>query len=125
MDDARQHITEVVNTMSVVFENSFNISIVVQNITLSDPGCPASGSDGTGWNAACTEGDTKWRLREFSSWRNSLDDNYAYWTLFTGCSSSSGEVGVSWVGALCSSGRSSEAGANVVARTQSEWQIFA
>ncbi|KAJ6133915.1 hypothetical protein N7523_000237 [Penicillium sp. IBT 18751x] len=127
-NDAHRHILNVINTASVVFENSFNVSIGIQNLTISDAECPSSVSGTTAWNSACSEGDLNWRLQNFSSWRSSLNDNNAYWTLFSGCPSSSGEVGVSWIGALCNSESgysSSGAGTNVVARTQLEWQVFA
>lgn len=126
-DSARDHIHDIVNTGSVVFENSFNISLQIRNLTVSDPDCPSSGSDDEDWNAPCSTGDMDWRLRQFSSWRAALNDDNAYWTLLTGCTEN-GHVGVSWVGALCTSGSShghSGGGVNVVARTQNEWQIFA
>lgn len=127
-DSARDYIHEMVNTASVVYENSFNISLRIQNLTISDPNCPSGGSSGnTDWNAPCSTGDMNWRLREFSSWRGSLEDDNAYWTLLTGCPDG-GQVGVSWIGALCTSGPSYGyygAGTNVVARTQNDWEVFA
>ncbi|KAJ5176551.1 uncharacterized protein N7482_002428 [Penicillium canariense] len=128
---ARRHIEDIVHTTSVVFETTFNISLEIRNLTISDPECPASSSTATAWNSPCSSGDMNWRLERFSSWRSRIDDNNAYWTLLTGCSSSSGEVGVSWIGALCNSGNSgfssvsSGVGTNVVARTDAEWQVFA
>jgi hypothetical protein len=126
-DSARRYILNMVNTASVVFENSFNISLSIQSLTISDDECSSSGST---WNAPCSEGDLNSRLQAFSSWRGSVNDNNAYWTLLTGCSANGGEVGVSWIGALCNSGSGSGSGnggasANVVARAQSEWQVFA
>jgi hypothetical protein len=126
-DSARRYILNMVNTASVVFENSFNISLSIQNLTISDGECPT----GSTWNTPCSEGDLNSRLQGFSSWRSSVNDNNAYWTLLTGCSRNGGEVGVSWIGALCNTGSGSGSGsnggasANVVARTQSEWQVFA
>jgi hypothetical protein len=117
----------MVNTASVVYEISFNISLQIRNLTISDPKCPSGGSGDEYWNAPCSTGNMHWRLREFSSWGASLYDDNAYWTLLTGCSDG-GEVGVSWIGALCNSGspyRYSGAGTNVVARTQNEWEVFA
>ncbi|RMJ27314.1 hypothetical protein PHISP_01828 [Aspergillus sp. HF37] len=121
-DDVYRHISSVVRTTSVVFENSFNISLSVRNVSISDAQCPESVSEETTeWNAPCSVGDLNSRFRRFSAWRDSIDDDEnAYWTLFTGCKSPSDDVGVSWIGELCSS-----AGANIVARTQLEWQIFA
>lgn len=125
---ARQHIREMVQTASVVYENSFNISLEIRNLTIRDSECPSgSGSGDEDWNASCSTGNLNSRLRQFSTWRSSQNDNNAYWTLLTGCSDA-GEVGVSWVGALCnarSASGYSGAGANVVARTQSEWEVFA
>ncbi|CAG8254789.1 unnamed protein product [Penicillium olsonii] len=128
-DSARRYILNMVNTASVVFENSFNISISIQNLTVSDESCPSGTSQA--WNTPCSNGDMNSRLQAFSSWRGSINDNNAYWTLLTGCSVNGGEVGVSWIGALCNSGSGSSgssnggASANVVARTRSEWQVFA
>jgi hypothetical protein len=128
-ESARRYILNMVNTASVVFENSFNVSLSIQNLTISDDECPTTTSTST-WNAPCSEGDLNSRLQSFSSWRSSISDTNAYWTLLTGCSVNGGEVGVSWIGALCNSGSGSGAinggaSANVVARTQSEWQVFA
>ncbi|KAJ5177339.1 uncharacterized protein N7500_000038 [Penicillium coprophilum] len=127
-DSAHRYILNMVNTASVVFENSFNISLAVQNLTISDAECPSSTSDATAWNVPCSQGDLNTRLQTFSTWRSSLNDANAYWTLLTGCSVSAGEIGVSWIGALCNTGSGSSNGgasANVVARTQDEWQVFA
>ncbi|CAG8900744.1 unnamed protein product [Penicillium egyptiacum] len=125
-DSAHRYILNMVNTASVVFENSFNISLSIQNLTMSNAECPTSVSASTDWNAPCSVGDLNTRLQTFSSWRSSINDNNAYWTLLTGCSVGAGQVGVSWIGALCNSGsRYGASSANVVARTQTEWQVFA
>lgn len=127
-DSAHRYILNMINTASVVFENSFNISLAVQNLTISDAECPSSVSDTTAWNVPCSQGDLNTRLQTFSTWRSSVNDENAYWTLLTGCSVSAGEIGVSWIGALCNTGSGSSNGgasANVVARTQNEWQVFA
>lgn len=124
---ARQHIRDMVQTASVVYENSFNISLEIRNLTISDSECPRGArSDDENWNAPCSTGDLNSRLRQFSRWRSSQNDNNAYWTLLTGCSDG-GEVGVSWIGALCNAHSSGDSGAsaNIVARTQSEWEVFA
>lgn len=127
-DAVRRNIINVVNTASVVFENSFNVSLGLRNLTISDAECPDSVSGASQWNAPCSSGQLNWRLDRFSSWRSSIDDDNAYWSLLTGCPDT-GAVGISWVGELCNSGasgyRSSTPGANVIARSQSEWQVFA
>jgi hypothetical protein len=128
---AHRSIVNVINTASVLFENSFNISLGLRNLTISDASCPNNPSDTTAWNSPCSHGDLNWRLRQFSSWRSTIDDSNVYWTFLTGCPNPQGEVGVSWVGALCNTGSSnsywsqSGVGANIVGRTSTEWQVFA
>ncbi|KAF4152956.1 hypothetical protein CNMCM6069_001445 [Aspergillus lentulus] len=125
-DELRRNVINMVNSASEVYERTFNISIALHDLTISDRDCPSSPSSSTPWNADCSAGDLNWRLSRFTSWRGSLNDGNAYWTLMTGCPSGQ-EVGVSWLGQLCTSnpGRQSASGANVVARTRSEWQVFA
>lgn len=130
VDAVHRNILNIVNTASVVFENSFNISLGLQNLTISDPQCPESTSEATSWNSACTNGDINWRLTRFSAWRSTVADTNAFWTLMTDCHNSGAEVGVSWVGELCNTGSGnyyssqSGIGANVVAHTGAQWQVF-
>ncbi|KAE8356078.1 Metallo-peptidase family M12-domain-containing protein [Aspergillus coremiiformis] len=120
-EDLRRSLITMVNTASEVFERNFNISLALHNLTLSDANCPSSASNSVPWNIGCSGGDMNWRLQQFSSWRSSLGDSQnAYWTLMTGCPSGS-QVGISWMGQLCNS----RSGANVVARTSNQWQVFA
>ncbi|OQE43406.1 hypothetical protein PENCOP_c003G04879 [Penicillium coprophilum] len=127
---AKDWIINMVNTASNLYEESFNISIGLRNLTISETDCTSKGSSATPWNVDCNGGNVTWRLNEFSKWRASSADNNAYWTLLTNCPTGS-EVGVSWMGSLCSSelvasGANSVASANVVVRTSgSTWQIFA
>lgn len=131
-ESVRQNILNVVNTASGVFESTFNISLGLRNLTISDAGCPsAAATDSAPWNVPCSSGNITWRLQSFSQWRSEIvDDDNAYWTLMTDCPTG-GEVGISWIGALCNSGNGSSyasstgVSANVVARTSSEWQVFA
>lgn len=127
---AKDWVINVVNTASSLYEESFNVSIGLRNLTISETGCSATGSTATPWNVDCNGGNVTWRLNEFSKWRASHSDENAYWTLMTNCPTSS-EVGVSWMGRLCSSelvssGENSVTGANVVVRNSgSSWQVFA
>ncbi|KAF7527790.1 hypothetical protein PCG10_002261 [Penicillium crustosum] len=127
---ARDWVINVVNTASSLYEESFNVSIGLRNLTISETGCSSTGSSATPWNVDCNGGNVTWRLNEFSKWRASHSDENAYWTLMTNCPTSS-EVGVSWMGRLCSSdlvtsGENSVTGANVVVRNSgSSWQVFA
>lgn len=124
---AHRNIISVVNAASEVFERSFNVSLQIQNITITDPECPATAPDNASWNVPCATGDLSQRLNLFSQWRGSISDNLAYWTLMTNCSTNS-EVGIAWVGELCNSPSSSSqlaTGASVVVHTPEEWQVFA
>lgn len=129
-DAAKEWVINMVNTASSVYEDSFNVSIGLRNLTVNDPSCPTTAADATPWNVGCDGGNITWRLNEFSKWRSQHEDDNAYWTLMTGCPTGS-EVGVSWMSRLCSSGLtsngdSSVTGANVVVGTQgTTWQIFA
>ncbi|CAG8904798.1 unnamed protein product [Penicillium egyptiacum] len=127
---AKDWVINMVNTASSLYEESFNISIGLRNLTVSGTGCSSSGSSATPWNVDCNGGNVTWRLNEFSKWRAAHSDDNAYWTLLTNCPTST-EVGVSWMGRLCSSdlvtsGENSVTGANVVVRNAgSSWQVFA
>ncbi|KAF7114607.1 hypothetical protein CNMCM5793_009252 [Aspergillus hiratsukae] len=125
-DELRRNVINMVNTASELYERTFNISLALHDLTISDWDCSSSPSSSTAWNADCSAGDLNWRLAQFTSWRGTLNDDNAYWTLLTGCPSGQ-DVGVSWLGQLCSSNRGGQraSGANVVARTRSQWQVFA
>lgn len=127
---AKDWVINIVNTASSLYEDSFNVSIGLRNLTINEASCPSTATAATPWNIGCDSGNITWRLNEFSKWRGDNADSNAYWTLMTGCPTG-GEVGVSWMGRLCTSevtgdSSSSVTGANVVVGTQgSTWQIFA
>ncbi|KAM0215361.1 hypothetical protein ACHAQD_002639 [Fusarium lateritium] len=131
MQDARDNIISQVNTASQLYEDTFNIALAIQNLTISDPSCPSTAPRSMPWNLGCTANvDISERLDLFTRWRSRLRDDNAVWSLFTACRSGS-TVGIAWIGSLCSrSGGSSYRGggvgsANVVVRTAAEWQVFA
>lgn len=118
-DEIRQNLISMVNTASEVFESTFNISLAIHNLTITDAACPDNASDSVPWNVACSAGILDWRHQQFTTWRGSLSDTTnAYWTLMSGCPTGQ-QVGISWNGALCDS----EMSTNVVA--QNDWQVFA
>jgi Metallo-peptidase family M12 len=134
-DAVRENIINLVNSASQVYERTFNITIGLRNLTISDAQCPSTAASATPWNINCSGGDISARLNLFSTWRGSRGDNNAYWTLLSTCNTGNA-VGLAWLGQLCVSnavGASSAAGAasqsvsgaNVVVRTSSEWQVFA
>ncbi|KZZ98923.1 ADAM protease ADM-B [Moelleriella libera RCEF 2490] len=130
-DDLRQHLLSVVNTASRLYEQSFNIALRLQNLTVSDANCPRTGSgsgSSTPWNLACSgsgSGSTgsvgiSTRLSLFTDWRRGLGaDGNAVWSLLTTCNSGS-TVGIAWIGTVCNGARASGGsrqgtlGANVV-----------
>ena len=125
------NVLAVVNQASQVYEQTFNISLGLQNLTVSPAECPGTPPTSAPWNVDCSGNDTiTSRLNTFSEWRGQRNDTNAYWTLMTQCNTGA-EVGLAWLGQLCVnsvvSGGSGESvsGANVVARTSTEWQVFA
>lgn len=125
-----QNVINMVNMASAVYESTFNISLGIQNLTISDASCPGSPPEGSQWNQACSPDVTiNDRLDLFSKWRGQFTDSNAYWTLLSTCATDAA-VGLAWLGQLCSQGSSpngndTTAGANVVVRTSTEWQVFA
>ena len=116
----RESIIAMVNSASLLYENSFNIAIGLRNIIISDAECLSTGPEPAPWNIPCANGNLGERLDLFSTWRGLRQDDNAYWTLMTGCSTGN-TVGIAWVGQLCSS----ELSTSIVVRTPTEWQVFA
>ncbi|KAK5132063.1 hypothetical protein LTR08_000400 [Meristemomyces frigidus] len=141
-ESVRQNVINQVNTASALYESTFNISLGLQNLTVSDASCPGSPAQATEWNQACSDSvDIQTRLNLFSGWRGTQADTNALWTLLSTCNTGSA-VGLAWLGQACvstaittnttttsgtASGSETVAGTNVVVRTQgaSEWQIIA
>ncbi|KAF7540786.1 hypothetical protein G7Z17_g12112 [Cylindrodendrum hubeiense] len=133
-ETVRKNVISLVNTASEVYESTFNISLGIQNLTISDGTCPGTPPASAAWNRACSSSVTLAdRLSLFSDWRGNFEDTNAYWTLLTTCNTESA-VGLAWLGQLCRNGSSDTsssgsnetvAAANVVVRTSAEWQVFA
>ncbi|KAK3111220.1 hypothetical protein LTR53_013749 [Teratosphaeriaceae sp. CCFEE 6253] len=143
-ESARQNVISQMNTASALYENTFNISLGLQNLTVSDASCPGTPAQATEWNQACSDSvDIQARLNYFSAWRGTQQDTNSHWTLLSTCNTGSA-VGLAWLGQACvntamttngsttgngasSGGSETVSGANVVIRTQgaSEWQIIA
>ncbi|RAK92871.1 ADAM family of metalloprotease ADM-B [Aspergillus costaricaensis CBS 115574] len=127
---AKEWVISTVNSASNVYEKSFNITIGLRNLTITDSSCPDNPPAATAWNMPCSSGNLTSRLDLFSKWRGEQSDDNAYWTLMSDCATGN-EVGLSWLGQLCNSDASSDgsstvSGTNVVVRSSgSDWQIFA
>lgn len=132
---ARSNIITQINSASSLWENAFNISLGLANMTISDSNCPGSVQTATPWNQNCQTGaDIGDRLNLFSAWRGTLADSNSHWTLLTNCNSGA-EVGLAWLGQACvqkattsnttNGGQDTVSGANVVAKTPNEWQVIA
>ncbi|EME48764.1 hypothetical protein DOTSEDRAFT_67715 [Dothistroma septosporum NZE10] len=142
---ARENVIQQMNTASGIWENAFNISLGLQNLTVSDANCPGTPNSATEWNQACSDSvDIQDRLNLFSAWRGNQKDTNSHWTLLSTCATQTA-VGLAWLGQACvgtaittngsvtgngqtnGSGSETVAGANVVIRTQGaqEWQVIA
>lgn len=133
-EDAQDNIVQQINSASAVYENTFNISLGLQNLTILAEDCPASAPNGAPWNVGCNDDvSITDRLSLFSEWRGRSEDDNAFWTLLTTCQTESA-VGLAWLGQVCTQGSRKNEGdgsdevissANVVVRTQTEWQVIA
>jgi hypothetical protein len=133
--DARSNIIAQVNTASEVYERTFNISLGIKTLEISDATCPTQASSDAPWNVDCKGSATiSDRLNMFSQWRGAQDDSNAFWTLLSTCNTNTA-VGLAWLGQLCVAEASETkatdgstqnvSGANVVVKTTTEWQVIA
>ena len=133
---AHQNVITQMNTASALYESSFNISLGLQNLTVAEAECPGTPSQATPWNAACSNGvNIQDQLNTFSQWRGEQQDDNSHWTLLTHCASGA-TVGLAWLGQACvntaqtanttdGSGTETVSGANVIVKTNTEWQVIA
>ena len=123
-------VIDMINKASRLYEDSFNITLAIQNLTISEAECPSSPPPSAPWNTNCGSTTIEQRLSQFSQWRGQWKDTNAYWTLLTTCASGNA-VGLAWLGAICQQGSQKQgdnettASANVVVRTSTEWLVFA
>ncbi len=134
-NSTRQNVITQMNMASSLWESTFNITLGLANLTVNDATCPGSPQPATPWNQACSSNfDIQARLNAFSRWRGTKVDGNSHWMLLTMCNSGSA-VGLAWLGQACVSQvittqgpngvNESVSGANVVARTSTEWQVIA
>lgn len=83
-EDVRKHIIEEMNNASQLFEETFDISLGIQNLTISDRVCPTSELASAKWNRPCSANlDINQQLNLFSAWRGERPDTNAYWSKFS------------------------------------------
>jgi hypothetical protein len=132
-NQTQTNVIDQINQASELFESTFNISLGLANLVVTEPDCPTSQQQATPWNQACSSSITiQDRLNQFSQWRGQQKDSYSHWTLLSTCNTGSA-VGLAWLGQACTdgsqknsgSGGETVAGANVVIRTTTEWQVIA
>ncbi|KAI1003726.1 Disintegrin and metalloproteinase domain-containing protein B [Podosphaera aphanis] len=133
LGSTRANIISVINSASHLYESTFNITLGLQNLTISDPSCPTTPSGAALWNIGCSDSvNLQDRLNLFSAWRGDRKDNNAFWTLLSTCGSGTA-VGLAWLGQACvataqvsgAPANETVSGANVVVRTATEWQVVA
>lgn len=87
VDNARTQIINNFNMASAVFEETFNISLGLINITIMDRTCPQQIDADVAWNRACDANYSLGnRLSDFSLWRSKMEnDGAGLWHLMTNC----------------------------------------
>lgn len=130
---ARANVIKQINSASDLYEKTFNITLGLSQLVISKQNCPGTPTDAAKWNVACSSNVTiENRLNLFSEWRGQRsNDTLALWTLLTTCETGS-SVGLAWLGQLCQGEANTNSvdgsfvsGANVIARTATEWQVIA
>lgn len=134
--NATQSILRNFNTVSLLYKSTFNISLGIVELQVSDPTCPTSDPNNP-WNVPCGSVSLNERLSLFSAWRGANfealsdqnSDPTGLWHLMSGCPSGT-EVGVAWLGTVCQR-RSSGNAPSIVSGTavstggRTEWQVVA
>lgn len=131
-DKTRTNIITQINSASNLFEKTFNITLGLSSLVISNPNCPGTPPATAQWNIPCssTNSTIENRLNLFSEWRGTRkNDSNAIWTLMTTCETGSA-VGLAWLGMLCQKdtviqGSQFVSGTNVIARTSTEWKVIA
>lgn len=137
-DDVRTQILTDFNSVSQLYQSTFNVSLGIIELDVQTGACPTTTAEvdqSVPWNVGCEEGggpgvNLNERLSIFSEWRgNKGADGAGLWHLLTNCSTQN-EVGVAWLGQLCKitateSNGQMASGTGVTAITRSEWQVIA
>ncbi|KAL0078490.1 Metallo-peptidase family M12-domain-containing protein [Phycomyces blakesleeanus] len=135
MTNARMQIINDWNTASAAYERSFNVSLGLITITIMSETCPTTVAANATWNRPCSDSYTiSSRLSDFSLWRSKIgNDGAGLWHLMTSCATGV-EVGVAWLGRLCTSTAITQtdkgvtqhvSGTGVSSIIRDEWKVVA
>lgn len=84
-DEARQQILAEMNTVSGLYQRTFNVALGVVEMEVMDPSCPSSANADVAWNVPCGTNsvDLNTRLSLFSQWRGNKggSDGAGLWHL--------------------------------------------
>ncbi|GAA99875.1 hypothetical protein E5Q_06578 [Mixia osmundae IAM 14324] len=135
----RTTLLTVLNSANALYASTFNVALGAIELDVQDAQCPTTATSDAPWNLGCSSSGSGLalddRLSVFSQWRGDKGDSdgAGLWHLLTNCSSGS-EVGVAWLGQLCSTTASANGGSaasgivsgtGVTASVRSEWQVMA
>ncbi|KAG0329085.1 hypothetical protein BGZ99_003469 [Dissophora globulifera] len=134
---ARLQIFADFNTVSGIYESTFNVALGVIALNIVADGCPTTPVKGEEWNQDCsTTYPIDQRLSDFSFWRGQAarsSDGAGLWHLMTKCNSGA-VVGIAWTKALCQTKSQSQttagqqqytAGTGVSSISPNEWMVIA
>lgn len=130
--NATKQILTIWNTASVLYKNTFNVSLGIVELQIQNTTCPTVANPAVPWNVNCSTPNVNLdnRLSFFSQWRGAKgNDGAGLWHLMSNCPSGS-EVGIAWLGTLCQinatgSGSSIVSGTGVSTAGLTEWQVIA
>lgn len=91
-DEARTQMLSLINSVSGVYTDTFNVSIGVVELNVQNSSCPSTTSSDEPWNVACNSNNAPAlndRLSLFSEWRGNKggSDGAGLWHLITTCTS--------------------------------------
>ncbi|KAI9512311.1 Metallo-peptidase family M12-domain-containing protein [Russula earlei] len=129
--NASHQILSIWNTASVLYKNTFNVSLGIIELQIQNTTCPTVADSAVPWNVNCSTPnvDLNARLSLFSQWRGAKgNDGAGLWHLMSDCPTGS-EVGIAWLGTLCqvnatNTGSSFVSGTGVSTAGLVEWQVI-
>lgn len=93
---ARTQILNVMNQVSSLYRQTFNISLGITELVVQNMTCPTSAPSDATWNVGCDSGiSLDERLSRFSQWRgNRGGDGIGLWHLMSACARVSFDAGL-------------------------------